>query len=158
MAKNKMVGPGDAMPDVTLTGAGGERVRLRDYVGKKALVVYFYPRDDSPGCTRESCSFRDAYEDFVDAGAEVIGVSRDSAASHEAFAKKHRLPFVLLSDETGEARRAFGVPSTLGLLPGRATFVVDREGTVRHAFESQLQVYAHTKHALEVVKGLVERG
>lgn len=144
--------PGDRLPDLTLTGAAGP-VRLHDHLGK-TLVIYFYPKDETAGCTAEACSFRDAYEDFVAAGAEVIGVSSDSAASHERFKTNHRLPFVLLTDDGGAAARAFGVKKTLGLLPGRVTFVVDRQGVVRHRFESQLRIGKHVDDALALVKRL----
>ena len=117
------------MPDVTLVGEGGARVRLRDLVKERGLVVYFYPKDDTPGCTAESCSFRDQYEDFVQAGADVVGISADPPDSHSRFASKYRLPFTLLSDGSGEARAAFGVkPALLGLMPGRVTFVFDGQG------------------------------
>ncbi|MCP3139286.1 peroxiredoxin [Pyxidicoccus xibeiensis] len=159
MAKTKLLKEGDAVPDLTLAGAGGRQVRLRDLVGQKVLVVYFYPKDDSPGCTVQACSLRDQYEDFVAAGAEVVGISGDSVSSHEGFAAKHRLPFVLLSDARGEAREAFGVPpSLLGLIPGRVTFVVDRAGVIRHTFESQLRVGEHVKRALELVRTLAREG
>ncbi|MCE9673858.1 peroxiredoxin [Myxococcus stipitatus] len=155
MARTKPLQQGEAMPDVTLTGAGNQPVRLRDLLGQKVLVVYFYPRDDSPGCTVQACGLRDQYEDFVAAGAEVVGISGDSAASHQGFAARHRLPFVLLSDERGEAREAFGVaPSFLGLLPGRVTFVVDRQGIVRDSFESQIRVGEHVRRSLELVRKL----
>ncbi|MBZ4416211.1 peroxiredoxin [Myxococcus sp. RHSTA-1-4] len=159
MAKAKLLKEGDSVPDITLTGAGNRPVRLRDLVGGKVLVVYFYPKDESPGCTAQACGLRDQYEDFVAAGAEVVGISGDSVASHERFASKHRLPFVLLSDEKGEAREAFGVPpSLLGLIPGRVTFVVDRAGVIRHTFESQLRVGEHVRSALELVRTLAGEG
>lgn len=159
MARSKLLKEGDAVPDVTLKGAGDRPVRLRDLVGQKVLVVYFYPKDDSPGCTVQACSLRDQYEDFVAAGAEVVGISGDSVTSHEGFATKHRLPFVLLSDAGGEARDAFGVPpSLLGLIPGRVTFVVDRKGVIRHAFESQLRVGEHVRRALDLVRTLAREG
>src|SRR6266850_1604776 len=123
-------------------------IRLADFRGKKAVVLYFYPKDDTPGCTAEACSFRDSYEDFQDAGAEVIGVSSDSGASHAKFAKRHELPFTLLSDAKGEVRKKYGVPATMGLLPGRVTFVIDRKGIVRHVFNSQLQATRHVQEAL----------
>lgn len=145
--------PGDRIPDLTLPGKGGP-VRLHDFVGKKTLVVYFYPKDETAGCTAEACSFRDSYEDFTAAGAEVIGISGDSVASHESFASHHRLPFVLLSDPDGTARTAFGVRKTFGLIPGRVTFVIDRGGVVRHVFESQVRVGKHVSEALDVVKRL----
>jgi peroxiredoxin Q/BCP len=143
---------GDAAPDFDLPDASGRRVRLADFKGKRGVVLYFYPKDDTPGCTKEACSFRDSYEEFRDAGAEVIGVSSDSEASHQHFAEKYRLPFVLVADAGGELRKRYGVPSTLGLLPGRVTYVIDREGIVRHVFNSQLQAAKHVDEALAVVR------
>lgn len=149
-----MIGIGEKAPDFTLRSANGEDVTLSSLLGKKTVVLYFYPKDETPGCTAEACEFRDSYEDFVKAGAEVVGVSSDSTDSHERFASKHRLPFVLLSDPKGEARAKYGVKSTLGILAGRETFVIDRKGIVRHAFRSQLRFGAHVTTALEVVKKL----
>jgi peroxiredoxin Q/BCP len=153
---SKLLAVGDQLPDVTLSGPGGKPVRLRDLVKAKGLVVYFYPKDDTIGCTVESCTFRDQYEDFVSAGADVVGISADPPESHQRFASKHRLPFTLLSDETGAGRAAFGVNKTFGLMPGRVTFVFDGAGVVRHVFESQVRVKAHVEHALEIVRGLVD--
>ena len=145
---------GDAAPDLELATQSGEPIRLADYRGKKAVVVFFYPKDGTPVCTKEACAFRDAYEDFVEAGAVVIGVSGDSAARHQAFASNHRLPFVLVSDTDGNARRAFGVPKSMGLLPGRVTYVIDREGIVRHIFSSQFAADRHVQEALNVIRKL----
>jgi thioredoxin-dependent peroxiredoxin len=150
------VGAGDEAPDFELPSQSGEKVKLGDLIGARALVLFFYPKDDSPGCTAEACSFRDGYEAFVDAGAEVVGVSSDSAESHERFAAKNALPFLLLSDEDGEVRKLYGAPSTLGLLPGRVTYVIDKAGTVRHVFSSQLGVTRHVDEALNVVRALNE--
>jgi peroxiredoxin Q/BCP len=144
---------GDAAPELTLETHSGEQVSLADYRGKNAVVVFFYPRDGTPVCTKEACAFRDAYEDFVEAGAVVIGVSSDSAARHQAFASEHRLPFVLVSDKDGEARRAFGVPKSMGLLPGRVTYVIDKEGVVRRVFSSQLDAARHVRESLDAVRG-----
>ena len=113
-------------PTASFVDETGATVSLESLMGQKTLVLYFYPKDETPGCTVEACTFRDQYEDFVAAGAEVIGVSADDAASHEAFKAKHRLPFRLLTDPGGLAAKAFGVKKTLGLLPGRVTFVIDR--------------------------------
>lgn len=146
-----MIDVGAPIPDLSLPDAGGHPLRLRELVGEKILVIYFYPKDDTPGCTAQACGFRDAYEDFVEAGAEVIGISQDTGASHAAFAAKHGLPFRLLSDPEGEARRAFGVGKTLGLLPGRVTFVVGRDGRVIDRFSSQLRVKEHVARARRLV-------
>jgi peroxiredoxin Q/BCP len=151
----RTLGKGDRLPDLTLPGPGGKPFRLHDLVGQKTMVVYFYPKDETAGCTAEACSFRDSYEDFTAAGAEVIGISGDSTKSHESFASHHRLPFVLLSDPDGAARAAFGVKKTLGLIPGRTTFVIDRNGVIQHVFESQVRVGKHVDEALATVKQLV---
>jgi peroxiredoxin Q/BCP len=122
-------------------------VRLADFAGRP-VVLYFYPKDDTPGCTKEACTFRDQYQDFEDAGAAVIGVSSDSPESHKKFAAKHRLPFTLLADRGGKVRTLYGVPATLGLLPGRVTFVIDGGGVVRRVFNSQLDATRHVEEAL----------
>ena len=146
---------GDEAPDFHFTHKNGSAVNLKDLRRQKAVVLYFYPRDETPGCTAQACSFRDAYEDFVQAGAEVIGVSEDTQASHESFASHHRLPFTLVSDADGALRKSYGVPrSFLGLAPGRVTYVIDREGIVQHVFDSQLQAKRHIAEAMDVVKRL----
>ncbi|WP_116246987.1 peroxiredoxin [Nocardiopsis sp. FIRDI 009] len=145
---------GDKAPDFTLPSQSGDPVRLYDRLGERTVVLYFYPKDDTPGCTAQACAFRDSHEVFTDAGAEVIGVSSDSAERHAAFADRHRLPFTLVSDEDGRVRKSYGVPSVLGLLPGRVTYVIDRQGTVRHVFNSMTVIDKHVEEALEVVRGL----
>lgn len=147
-----MLDVGQPLPDLELPDAEGTPIRLRALAPGKVLVLYFYPKDDTPGCTAQACGFRDAYEEFVDAGAEVVGISQDSQASHQAFANKHRLPFRLLSDPAGEARRAFGVKKTLGILPGRTTFVIDRDGRIVDRFSSQLRVREHVERARRLVR------
>jgi peroxiredoxin Q/BCP len=145
---------GDVAPGFTLPKQDGAPVELKALLRKGPVVLYFYPKDDTPGCTAEACSFRDAYEDFKEAGAEVVGISSDSAGKHQAFADKHHLPFILVSDEAGAVRKLFGVPSTLGLFPGRVTYVIDPGGVVRHVFNSQLNPTKHVGEALEVLKKL----
>ncbi|MEO8703896.1 MAG: peroxiredoxin [Kofleriaceae bacterium] len=142
---------GDAMPATTLVGGTGP-LELRDKIGKP-LVVYFYPKDETYGCVKEACEFRDQYEDFVAAGAEVIGVSRDDAASHDNFKSHHRLPFTLLSDPGGKVATAWGVRGMLGM-PGRVTYVFDKAGVLRHRFDSMIRFGKHVDEALEVVKRL----
>jgi thioredoxin-dependent peroxiredoxin len=145
---------GDRAPDFTLLSQEGKQVSLADFRGKNAVVLFFYPKDESPICTKEACSFRDAYEDFTKAGAVVIGVSSDSAESHQTFAAYHRLPFLLLTDADGSLRKAFGVPKTLGILPGRVTYVIDKEGISRLIFNSQLAAGEHVAQALKIVRQL----
>jgi thioredoxin-dependent peroxiredoxin len=129
-------------------------VSLKDFLGKRPVVLFFYPKDGTPGCTKEVCAFRDEHEEFGKLDAEVIGVSSDSVDSHGRFAAKHDLPFALLSDEGGKVRKMYGVPSTLGLFPGRVTFVLDKEGVVRHVFSSQLGVDKHVEEALEALRAI----
>jgi len=145
---------GDKAPDFRLLDQNGNEVCLADFLGKKAVVLYFYPKDETPGCTKEACGFRDSYEEFVKAGAEVIGISGDSAARHKAFAESHRLPFRLLADEGSGVRKAYGAPATLWILPGRVTYVIDKSGVVRHVFASQFQATRHVDEALSVVHTL----
>lgn len=145
---------GDPAPDLSLSTHTGEQLSLADYRGKHPVVVFFYPKDGTAVCTKEACSFRDAYDDFTEAGAVVIGISSDSAARHQSFAQKHGLPFLLVSDKDGSARRAFGVAKTMGIFPGRVTYVIDREGIVRHVFNSQFAADRHVEEALEVVRRL----
>jgi thioredoxin-dependent peroxiredoxin len=145
---------GDKAPDFTLPSQSGEQVRLQDRLGDRVVVLYFYPKDNTSGCTAEACAFRDNYETFTDAGAEVIGVSSDSTDKHAGFASKHRLPFTLLADQGGRVRKAYGVPAALGFLPGRVTYVIDRSGTVRHVFNSMTNIDGHVNEALEVVRQL----
>ena len=147
---------GDKASDFRLPCSTGEIVTLSDLTKSKGrtVVVFFYPKDDTPGCTAEACGFRDLYEEFARVGAEVVGISADSADSHQRFAGKHKLPMKLLTDADGAVQRAYGVRPTLGIFPGRATFVVDCGGVVRHSFASQLRVVSHVQQALEVVRRL----
>jgi peroxiredoxin Q/BCP len=143
---------GDRVPNFSLPSQTGATVNISDLIGKKSLVIYFYPKDDTPGCTAESCAFRDSHEVFTDAGAEVIGISADSPHSHQQFAQKYSLPFTLLSDTDNRVRKLFGVPSTLFVLPGRVTYVIDKEGIVRHIFDSMLDFKAHVTESLNTIK------
>ena len=149
-----MIGVGDHAPDVELSLADGSRVRLADVLARGPLVFFFYPKDGTPGCTAEACSFRDAFASFSDAGTQVIGISSDTAASHVAFAEKYRLPFPLASDEDGRIRAAFGVPKALGLLPGRVTYVIDRGGIVRSVVNAMFATQKHVDASLDALKSL----
>ena len=150
------VNVGDKAPDFILDSQTGENVTLSDFFGKKNVVLYFYPKDETPGCTREACTFRDSYELFTDLGAEVIGVSADTVESHKAFAEHHNLPFTLLSDLDNNVRKLYGATSTLGFIPGRVTFIIDKKGVIRHVFSSQLQPEKHIEEAKEVLKRINE--
>jgi thioredoxin-dependent peroxiredoxin len=139
---------GDRAPDFSATTHDGKRLRLSDYLGKRGFVLFFYPRDGTPICTKEACAFRDSYEQFAAAGAEVIGVSADSDERHRAFARQHKLSFPLISDADGSLRKAFGVQKTMGLFPGRVTYVIDREGIIQHIFSAQFASDEHVQQAL----------
>lgn len=149
-----MIGIGDPAPDFDLPAADGSRVRLRELRANGPVVVFFYPKDQTPGCTAEACSFRDAYAVITDRGAQVIGISSDSAASHAAFAQKHQLPYPLAADVGGAVRKAFGVPKALGLLPGRVTYVIDRDGMVRLIFDAMFAPEKHVEAALQTLATL----
>ena len=151
-AKGK-VHVGDLAPDFTLPAQSGAAVNLGDFLGKTAIVLYFYPKDNTSVCTAEACAFRDSYQIIKDSGAEVIGISSDSVESHQQFAAKHRLPFILLSDEGGIIRNRYGVPTAFGL-PGRVTYIIDREGIVRHIFFSQFTSEKHVAQALQTLQSI----
>jgi peroxiredoxin Q/BCP len=149
-----MIRIGERAPDFTLPAADGRSVSLADFRAKKVVVLFFYPKDETPGCTKEACEFRDSNDSFVEAGAEVIGISDDGVDSHKHFAEHHKLPMTLLSDRGGKVRELFGVKSLLGILPDRVTFVIDRQGVVRHVFQARLRFGKHVDEALEVVRTL----
>ncbi len=149
---------GTQAPAFELLNQNNETVTLEQYKGKP-LVVYFYPKDETPGCTAEACAFRDQYEEFKDSGAEVIGISSDSVASHKSFAENRRLSFQLLSDPRNKVAKAYGVKKSLfGLIPGRETFVLDGEGFIRHHFSSQTNIQGHIGEALKVIQQFAARG
>jgi peroxiredoxin Q/BCP len=144
---------GSKAPDFELPSQSGDRVRLSDLVQKGVVVLYFYPRDGTPGCTAESCAFRDAFGVFQDAGADVVGVSRDPVDAHERFASEHRLTFKLLSDTSGEVHKLYKIKHTIPwVLPGRETYVIDRRQVIRHHFSSQLKAKKHVAEALRIVQ------
>jgi peroxiredoxin Q/BCP len=149
-----MIGVGDRAPQFDVPQSDGGPAPLADLLARGPVVAFFYPKDQTPGCTAEACSFRDAYAAFADSGAQVVGISSDSAASHAAFAQAHRLPYPLVSDAGGALRKAYGVPKALGLLPGRVTYVIDRAGIVRSVFNSMFEPQKHVAAALEVLKTL----
>lgn len=143
---------GDKAPDFTLPSQMGDNVTLSEYIGKKNIVLYFYPKDESPGCTKEACTFRDNYEELANLGAEVLGISGQSVESHIAFASHYGLPFLLLSDVGNKVRELYGVPSTMGIIPGRVTYIIDKKGVVRHVFVSQTQAQRHVEEAKKTLR------
>lgn len=147
------LGAGKKAPGFELPSQSGEVVRLSDYLGKKNVVLYFYPKDFTAGCTAEANAFRESYQVFQDTETEVIGVSADSVETHHRFQEQCSLPFNLLSDVGKKVRELYGVPSTFGL-SGRVTFVIDKEGIIRHVFSSQLRPTKHIKEALDALKAV----
>ncbi|MBX9949657.1 MAG: peroxiredoxin [Candidatus Obscuribacterales bacterium] len=150
--KSQAVKVGDAAPDFTLKSGEGKTVTLLQFRGKKSVVLFFYPKDETSVCTKEACAFRDQFQVFKDLGAEVIGVSSDSEQSHKGFAEHHKLPYTLLSDEGGQLRKTYGVPTTMGIIPGRVTYVIDKGGIVKHVFNSQMEGEKHVTEAIATLK------
>ncbi len=142
---------GDKAPEFTATTYAGQRISLDDFLGKRGMVIFFYPKSGTPVCTQEACAFRDSYEKFVEAGTEVVGVSSDQAEVHRSFAQKHKLSFPLISDSDGSLRRAFGVSKTFGIVPGRVTYVIDKQGIIRHIFSAQFASDEHVRQALSAI-------
>ncbi|HBH06399.1 MAG TPA: peroxiredoxin [Flavobacteriales bacterium] len=150
--KSKTLRIGDKMPIFELPDQDGNDFNIKKLVGKNNLVVYFYPKDDTPGCTKEACAFRDQFEAFSDLDAVVIGISGDSPESHREFREKHNLPFTLLSDEEDMVHDLFGVKS--GLIPGRVTFVVDKKGIIKYTFDSMMNATQHVEEAKKILQDL----
>ena len=142
---------GDRAPEFSLQSSTGENISLSQFLGKKNVVLFFYPRDEGPTCCKEAEAFRDNYEAFKESNAEVIGISGQSVESHKSFAYHHKLQYVLLSDADNNVRKLYRVSSTLGV-PGRVTFVIDKEGIVKHVFSSQLHFIKHAKEALQALR------
>ena len=150
--ENLVIKEGVKAPDFTLPSQDGSMVSLSQFAGVKSVVLFFYPKDESYGCTKEACSFRDNYEVFKDAGAEVIGISADDEASHKSFAAHHKLPFILLSDRDRMVAGLYKVGRTLGVLPGRVTYVIDRNGIIQKIFSSQFSFEKHIEEALSILQ------
>jgi peroxiredoxin Q/BCP len=146
---------GDRLPEFELPDQSGQTIRSAELIGRGPLVVFFYPRDETPGCTVEACTFRDAHAELAEAGATVVGISSDGVESHKRFATKHQLPYSLLADDGGRVRDRFGVPRSLfGLSDGRVTYIADKGGVVRHRFVGMFQAARHVSEALDAVKKL----
>jgi peroxiredoxin Q/BCP len=142
---------GDKLPNFKAKDTNGNLFDSQDYTGKQALVIYFYPKDETKVCTAQACSFRDNYEEFKDLGAEIIGISADSVQSHFKFKSKFNLPFILLSDNDKKLRKLFGVENDFLIIPGRQTFVVDKNGFIIMVFNS-MSGTIHIEKALKVLK------
>lgn len=142
---------GSKVPDFELKDQDGKNFKLSDALAKGPVVVYFYPKDDTPGCTKEACSFRDSFEQFKEAGAQVVGISSDDVDSHKKFAEKYKLPFTLLSDTENKVRKVFGVPKSM-MIPGRVTYVLNKDGVIVHQFNSLTQATQHVEEAMAAIK------
>ncbi|MCS6836254.1 MAG: peroxiredoxin [Anaerolineae bacterium] len=145
---------GQTAPDFALPDQDEHLVRLSDYRGKQPVVLFFYPKDHSPVCTQEACAFRDAYERFLEMGAEVIGISADSAKSHRSFAQRNRLPYRLLADTDSAVHALYGAKTLFGLMNNRVTFIIDRQGVIRHRFSDMMNGTAHVDEMLRVLQSL----
>lgn len=148
---------GDSAPDFTLQSSQGETVQLKALCQQQPVVLYFYPKDNTPGCTKQACGFRDQYEVFQEMGAQVVGISGDSVNSHQGFVSQYSLPFPLLSDPNNQVRKLYGVPATLGLLPGRVTYIIDQQGIVQNVFNSQLNIDGHIQAAIETLTAIKQQ-
>lgn len=149
-----MLTPNNKAPLFSLKDQDGNLVELKSFLGKKTIVLFFYPQDETPGCTAEACSFRDNYIGFTAHNAQVIGISSDSEASHQKFRARHTLPYPLLSDPKGEVALSYGVKKRFGFLKDRVSFVIDPQGIIRHAYSSQMQVHKHIDECLRAVQGI----
>lgn len=153
--KKETLKVGDALPHFKLQDQNGMAFNITDVIGKKNIVIYFYPKDDTPGCTKEACKFRDEFEVFTDLDATVIGISSDSPESHTEFIEKYNLPFTLLSDENDEVRQLFGVKGKfMDMIPGRVTFIADKNGLIQYVFDSMSNAEQHVDEAKKVLEGL----
>ncbi len=151
--KNMALQIGDIIPEIVLKDQNGKWFDLKKETAGKNVVLFFYPKDDSQGCTKQACTFRDQFQDFADANAIVIGISGQSVDSHSNFAEKNRLNYTLLSDEGNKVRKKFGVPTNfLGMLPGRVTYVIDKSGKIVYMFNSQMKFEEHVANTLKFLK------
>ena len=147
---------GDELPNFVAIDTNGVAFDSSKLIGKQPVVIYFYPKDNTPGCTAQACSFRDNYQIFKDLGAELIGVSADSVTSHVKFKSKYQLPFILLSDADKKLRKLFGVPNSFIFLPGRQTYVVDQNGIIQMVFNS-VSSTIHIEKAIQILKNLNQK-
>ena len=148
---------GDKIPSFTLLNQNNQEVDINSFVGTKNIVIYFYPNDNTPGCTKEACSFRDAMQNLNNLDCEIIGISADSVTSHKAFATQYNLKYNLLSDTNNQVRKLFGVPRNLfGIIPGRVSYIFDKEGIVLHIVNSQMNPEKHIQETLETLQAITK--
>ena len=148
---------GDKIPSFTLLDQSGQTFDIDQYIGETAMVIYFYPKDDTPGCTKEACSFRDSYESFTDKNIKVVGISSDDVESHRNFAAKYNLPFTLLADTNSEVRNMFGVSANMfGLIPGRVTYVIDKKGEIIFMYDNQLKAAKHIEESIKAIDASID--
>jgi peroxiredoxin Q/BCP len=148
---------GDKIPSFTLLNQNNQKVDINSFVGTKNIVIYFYPKDNTPGCTKEACSFRDAMQNLNDLDCEIIGISADSVSSHKAFATQYNLKYNLLSDTNNQIRKLFGVPRNLfGIIPGRVSYICDKEGIVLHIVNSQMNPDKHIQETIETLEAITK--
>lgn len=151
--KQKPLKVGDTVPAFSLLDQDGNTFNSNSVIGKQPIIIYFYPKDDTPGCTKEACKFRDEFEVFTDLNTKVIGISSDDVASHKKFSEKYNLPFTLLADTSKKVRQLFGVPSSvLGLIPGRVTYVINTKGVIIYIFKKQFGAEKHISEAIKALK------
>lgn len=150
-----MLGVGDKAPDFEAPCGDGRHLRLRDFRGRRHVILYFFPKDFTPGCTKEACSFRDHRSEVAGLDAEIVGVSLDSVDKHASFADKYKLPYPLVSDQEGLIAKKYGVARLGGWLPTkRVTFVIDKDGVIQHVIQAELSIDIHIDEAIEVLKKL----
>ncbi len=148
---------GQKAPEFDVVASSGKRLKLSDFIGKKNVVLYFYPGDFTPVCTRETCGFRDAYEELASKDTEVIGVSVDSDDSHERFAREHNVPFDLVSDRAGDLTKSYDASSFLRSLlkrTSRITYVIDKKGEIAGVFDSELRASTHVEGVRDLIRRL----
>jgi peroxiredoxin Q/BCP len=147
---------GDKVPAFSLQDQNGKTFDIADHIGKKLLVIYFYPKDESMVCTKEACAFRDSFDEFTKAGAMVIGINGGTVASHKAFADHYKLPFTLLSDPGNKVYKQFGIKGKL-FFSGRETFMVDRTGKIFYQYDSMMEGKKHAEDALAYIKSQTKK-
>jgi len=154
MKKTNHLTIGSLAPDFTLNSNLGTVFNLKKSLGKKIIVLFFYPKNNTPGCTKESIMFRDSFHQFQNYNAELIGISSDTVESHCDFISKYNLPFILLSDPNNKVRKLYSSYFFLNLFPGRDTFIIDQNGVIQYIFSSQFKINQHIIKALKIVKKL----